>query len=170
MSNFKVPDLLRELESVHIARTRTAQQLKMEEGDAAAATGEPPQNDPEPQIAVSADLRTVGDEPTRMRSPGAIHYFTRGLASFRLTKAGKLQIVNFTPVSEPVELYAIGEELEDRLGGKMDEVLDIVPSSPCAGSTVHRAIRTRTSRDRRRDALGGLRGGWDGMGWDESKT
>ncbi|KAI0258820.1 HRDC-like protein [Gloeopeniophorella convolvens] len=138
LSNYEVLDLLRELESDHIARSRTAQRLKKEEGDAAAATGHTPQNNPEPQFSVSENLRTVEVEaiqylsadyqPTRMQTPEGIQRLTHGLAPFGLTKAEKLQIVNLTPV-EPVELYVIVEELEDRLGERMEEVLDIVRSS-----------------------------------------
>jgi RNA polymerase Rpb4 len=74
-----------------------------------------------------------------------IQRLTKDLAPYGLTKAEKLQIVNLTPV-EPVELYVVRapwshqltrsffpeqivEELEDRLGNCMDEVLGVVRSS-----------------------------------------
>jgi hypothetical protein len=49
LSNYEVLQLLRELETDHIARTRIAQRLKKEEEDAAAPTGHP----------VSENLRTI---------------------------------------------------------------------------------------------------------------
>ena len=59
MSNFEVLELLRELETEHIARTRTAQRLKKEEEDAAAATGQPSLPSPDPPLTISENLRTV---------------------------------------------------------------------------------------------------------------
>ncbi|KAF8495703.1 HRDC-like protein [Russula emetica] len=128
LSNYEVLQLLRELEADHIARTRIAQRLKKEEEDAAAATGHP----------VSENLRTIEVEaiqylsadyqPTRVQTAQGIQRLTKDLAPYGLTKAEKLQIVNLTPV-EPVELYVIVEELEDRLGNCMDEVLGVVRSS-----------------------------------------
>lgn len=128
LSNYEVLQLLRELEADHIARTRIAQRLKKEEEDAAAATAHP----------VSENLRTIEVEaiqyltadyqPTRVQTAQGIQRLTKDLASYGLTKAEKLQIVNLTPV-EPVELYVIVEELEDRLGNCMDEVLGLVRSS-----------------------------------------
>ena len=59
MSNFEVLELLRELETDHIARTRTAQRLKKEEEDAAAATGQPSLPSPDPPLTISENLRTV---------------------------------------------------------------------------------------------------------------
>ena len=62
-ANHEVLQLLRELEADHIARTRTAQHLKNEEEDAAAATGylpcylPPPRADP--PLTVSENLRTI---------------------------------------------------------------------------------------------------------------
>jgi len=128
LSNYEVLQLLTELEADHIARTRIAQRLKKEEEDAAAATGHP----------VSENLRTIEVEaiqylsadyqPTRVQTAPGIQRLTKDLAPYGLTKGEKLQIVNLTPV-EPVELYVIVEELEDRLGNCMDEVLGVVRSS-----------------------------------------
>lgn len=59
LSNYEVLQLLRELETDHIARTRTAQRLKKEEEDAAAAIGHPPPPSPASPLTVSENLRTV---------------------------------------------------------------------------------------------------------------
>ena len=85
-----------------------------------------------------------------MQTAQGIQHLTKNLAPFGLTKAEKLQIVNLTPV-EPVELYVVRatpplstppsslspfvpipqivEELEDRLGNCMEEVLGVVRAS-----------------------------------------
>ncbi|KAH8982172.1 HRDC-like protein [Lactarius hatsudake] len=141
LSNYEVLHLLKELEADHIARTRTAQRLKKEEDDAAAATGHPVLPSPNPPLSVSENLRTIEVEaiqyltadyqPTRVQTAEGIERLTKSLAPYGLTKAEKLQVVNLTPV-EPVELYVIVEELEDRLGNCMEEVLDIVRSSLAA--------------------------------------
>jgi len=138
LSNYEVLQLLRELEADHIARTRTAQRLKKEEDDAAAATGHPPPLNYDPPLIVSENLRTIEVEaiqyltadyqPTRVQTAQGIQRLTKDLAPFGLTKAEKLQVVNLSPV-EPVELYVIVEELEDRLGNRMEEVLNVVRSS-----------------------------------------
>jgi len=52
LSNYEVLDLLKQLEADHIARTRTAQRLKKEEDDPAAAIGNSP-------LTVSENLRTI---------------------------------------------------------------------------------------------------------------
>ncbi|KAI9454073.1 HRDC-like protein [Lactarius psammicola] len=141
LSNYEVLDLLKELEADHIARTRTAQRLKKEEEDVATATGHPAPQSPDPPLTISENLRTIEVEaiqyltaeyqPTRAQTTEGIQRLTKSLAPFGLTKAEKLQVVNLTPV-EPVELYVIVEELEDRLGNCMEEVLDIVRSSLAA--------------------------------------
>ncbi|KAH9983701.1 HRDC-like protein [Russula compacta] len=138
LSNYEVLQLLRELEADHIARTRTAQRLKKEEEDVAAATGHPPPPSPDPPLTVSENLRTIEVEaiqyltadyqPTRLQTAQGIRRLTENLAPFDLTKAEKLQVVNLIPV-EPVELYVIVEELEDRLGNCMEDVLSVVRSS-----------------------------------------
>ncbi|KAI0250404.1 HRDC-like protein [Lactifluus subvellereus] len=154
LSNYEVLQLLRELEADHIARTRTAQRLKKEEEDAAAATGQPPPPSPDPPLTVSENLRTIEVEaiqyltadyqPTRVQTAQSVQSLTKKLAPFGLTKAEKLQVVNLTPV-EPVELYVIVEELEDRLGNCMEEVLDVVRSSltappPSSASATERPL------------------------------
>jgi len=60
---------------------------------------------------------------------------TKSLAHYDLTKAEKLQVVNLAPTL-PVELYVIVEELEDRIGDKMDEVLALVQSSLSSSAPV----------------------------------
>ncbi len=59
LSNYEVLELLKELEADHIARTRTAQRLKKEEDDAAAATGQTAPPSPDPPLAISENLRTI---------------------------------------------------------------------------------------------------------------
>ena len=59
LSNYEVLQLLRELEADHIARTRTAQRLKKEEEDVAAATGHLPPPSADPPLTVSENLRTI---------------------------------------------------------------------------------------------------------------
>ena len=49
---------------------------------------------------------TADYQPTRVQTAQGIQRLTKNLASFGLTKAEKLQIVNLTPV-EPVELYVV---------------------------------------------------------------
>ena len=81
-----------------------------------------------------------------MQTAQGVQCLTKNLAPFGLTKAEKLQVVNLTPV-EPVELYVVRappprirpltfffpsqivEELEDRLGNCMEDVLEVVRSS-----------------------------------------
>ena len=62
LSNYEVLQLLKELEAGHIARTRTAQRLKKEEDDAAAATGHLPLPSPDQPLTVSENLRTIEAE------------------------------------------------------------------------------------------------------------
>ncbi|KAF8061611.1 HRDC-like protein [Lyophyllum atratum] len=142
LSNYEVLSLLRELESDHLARAKTAVRVKKEE----EAAGHPPR--PTGDGAVfgepSENLRTVEIEaiqylsadylPTTRQSPEGITRLVKALASYDLTKAEKLQIVNLAPTL-PVELYVIVEELEDRLGDRMEEILTHVQSN--LSSTSH---------------------------------
>ncbi|KAI0754531.1 HRDC-like protein [Daedaleopsis nitida] len=133
LSNYEVLTLLRELESDHLARTKTALRIKKEE----EAAGYPPRHQAPPDD-VCENLRTVEVEaiqylsaefqPTASQSPEGIAHLTRNLAQWDLTKAEKLQIVNLAP-TEPVELYVIVEELEDRFGDQMEDILNTVKSS-----------------------------------------
>ncbi|KAI0763527.1 HRDC-like protein [Trametes elegans] len=133
LSNYEVLSLLKELESDHLARTKTALRIKKEE----EAAGLPPKHLAPPDD-VCENLRTVEVEaiqylsadyqPTTAQSPEGITQLTRALGQWDLTKAEKLQIVNLAP-TEPVELYVIVEELEDRFGDHMDTILSAVKAS-----------------------------------------
>ncbi|KAH7885201.1 RNA polymerase Rpb4-domain-containing protein [Phlebopus sp. FC_14] len=132
LSNFEVLTLLRELDVDHVARTKTAIRIKKEED----ATGKPVLDTHAEEVC--ENLRTVELEaiqylsadyqPTRRQSDAGVSQLVRQLAPFGLTKAEKLQVVNLAP-TEPVELYVIVEELEDRLGDQMEDVLSIVSKS-----------------------------------------
>ncbi|OAX40437.1 hypothetical protein K503DRAFT_855357 [Rhizopogon vinicolor AM-OR11-026] len=132
LSNFEVLNLLRELDADHIARTKTAIRVKKEEGTA----GKNPHDTHTEEI--SENLRTVELEaiqylsadyqPTLHQSDKSITQLVRGLQPFGLSKSEKLQIVNLAP-TEPVELYVIVEELEDRLGNQMEDLLAVVTKS-----------------------------------------
>ncbi|EEB86558.1 hypothetical protein MPER_16445, partial [Moniliophthora perniciosa FA553] len=58
---------------------------------------------------------TADYQPTRSQTPEGIKRLVKDLGEYNLTKAEKLQVVNLAP-TQPVELYVIVEELEDRLG------------------------------------------------------
>ncbi|KAG2131787.1 HRDC-like protein [Suillus clintonianus] len=132
LSNFEVLNLLRELDAEHIARTKTAIRVKKEE-EAAGKNSHDTQTE-----EISENLRTVELEaiqylsadyqPTLHQSDTSITQLVRGLQPFGLSKSEKLQIVNLAP-TEPVELYVIVEELEDRLGNRMDDLLAVVSNS-----------------------------------------
>ncbi|KAI0931024.1 hypothetical protein AcW1_007111 [Taiwanofungus camphoratus] len=134
LSNYEVLTLLRELESDHLARTKTALRIKKEE----EAAGNLSAKIQAPTEDVCENLRTIEVEaiqhlsadyqPTTSQSVAGITQLTQSLSKYDLTKAEKLQIVNLAP-TEPVELYVIVEELEDRFGEKMDSILDTVRSS-----------------------------------------
>ncbi|GBE85097.1 HRDC-like protein [Sparassis latifolia] len=134
LSNYEVLTLLRELESDHLARTKTALRIKKEEeaaGNLATKTQAPVEE-------ICENLRTIEVEaiqylsadyqPTSSQTDAGIVQLTRALSTYELTKAEKLQIVNLAP-TEPVELYVIVEELEDRFEDKMEEMLGKVRSS-----------------------------------------
>lgn len=105
---------------------------------------------------------TASYQPMHRQSEASISKLVKDLAPYELTKAEKLQIVNLTP-TEPVELYVVHvscislppfrillasikivEEIEDRLGDRMNEVLDVVrnslsgPSNADVPDPVHR--------------------------------
>jgi len=71
----------------------------------------------------------------------------KDLATYELTKAEKLQVVNLAPTL-PVELYVIVEELEDRLGDRMQDILSDVKSSltpspaPITSNGIHSTEQT----------------------------
>ena len=76
LSNYEVLQLLRELEADHIARTRTAQRLKKEEEDVAAATGHLPPPSADPPLTVSENLRTIEVEVRAPISPVTRRFLT----------------------------------------------------------------------------------------------
>ncbi|KAF8895221.1 HRDC-like protein [Infundibulicybe gibba] len=140
LSNYEVLTLLRELESDHLERTKTALRIKKEEVVPSAETvpaSIPGGHDPL-VIEISENLRTVEVEaiqylsadylPTSTQTPTGITSLVKSLSPYKLTKAEKLQVVNLSPTL-PVELYVIVEELEDRLGDRMDEILAHVKAS-----------------------------------------
>ncbi|KAI6046371.1 RNA polymerase Rpb4-domain-containing protein [Pisolithus marmoratus] len=132
LSNFEVLTLLRELDAKHVARTKAALRIKKEED----AAGKPTQDTHIEEV--SENLRTVELEaiqylsaeyqPMQQQCEAGVTQLVRDLAPFGLTKAEKLQVVNLAP-TEAVELYVIVEELEDRLGDRMDHILSVVSRS-----------------------------------------
>ncbi|KZT28731.1 hypothetical protein NEOLEDRAFT_1154264 [Neolentinus lepideus HHB14362 ss-1] len=134
LSNYEVLNLLRELESDHLAKTKTALRIKKEE----EASGKPVTGATTIEDEICENLRTVeveaiqyltGDfQPIAAQSDAGITKLVQNLEPYGFTKAEKLQIVNLAP-TEPVELYVIVEELEDRLGERMEEVLSHVRAS-----------------------------------------
>ncbi|KAA1473839.1 hypothetical protein DENSPDRAFT_882331 [Dentipellis sp. KUC8613] len=134
LSNYEVLTLLRDLENDYIVKSKTSVRIKKEED--AAGPSAPKAYDPLEDI--SENLRTMEVEaiqylsaeyqPTRAQTPAGITTLVKSLAPYGLNKSEKLQIVNLAP-TEPVELYVIVEELEDRLGEKLEEVLTSVRSS-----------------------------------------
>ncbi|KIK48073.1 hypothetical protein CY34DRAFT_798704 [Suillus luteus UH-Slu-Lm8-n1] len=129
LSNFEVLNLLRELDAEHIARTKTAIRVK-KEGEAAGKNSHDTHAE-----EISENLRTVELEaiqylsadyqPTLHQSDEGITQLVGSLQPFGLSKSEKLQIVNLAP-TEPVELYVIVEEVEDRLGSRMDDLLAVM--------------------------------------------
>jgi len=134
LSNYEVLTLLRELESDHLARTKTALRIKKEE-ELAGNTNARIQAQSDD---ICENLRTIEVEaiqylssdfqPTSLQSEAGITELTRNLSAYNLTKAEKLQMVNLAP-TEAVELYVIVEELEDRFGEQMEDMLNTVKSS-----------------------------------------
>ncbi|CAA7261533.1 unnamed protein product [Cyclocybe aegerita] len=143
LSNYEVLTLLRELESDHLLRTKTALRVKKEE-EAAAATGGPHILSTTSHLEASENLRTIEVEaigylsanylPAGKQTEEGITKLVKDLAPYGLTKAEKLQIVNLAPTT-PVELYVIVEELEDRLGDKLDEIVGYVDASLTASAS-----------------------------------
>ncbi|KAH8094766.1 RNA polymerase Rpb4-domain-containing protein [Phellopilus nigrolimitatus] len=147
LSNYEVLTLLRELESEQLARQKTALRVKKEEDERVALGASQPDAHVASQASlvlqedVCENLRTVEVEaiqylaadyqPTKAQSPEAITQLVRALGAYELTKAEKLQIVNLAP-TEAVELYVIVEEIEDRLGAHMEDVLRDVSTSLAA--------------------------------------
>ncbi|GAW09182.1 DNA-directed RNA polymerase III subunit partial [Lentinula edodes] len=140
LSNFEVLELLRDLENEHLARTKTAIRIKKEE----EASGISSVEKHPATIEITENVRTVQVEaiqylaaeyqPTSSQTSTGITQLVKDLSSYDLTKAEKLQIVNLAP-TQPVELYVIVEELEDRLGDAMESVLSAVSASLSAASS-----------------------------------
>ncbi|KAJ7468064.1 RNA polymerase Rpb4-domain-containing protein [Mycena latifolia] len=139
LSNYEVLTLLRDLESDHLARTKTAHRIKKEEEAAGLSSTVPAGGGKDPTVVeVSENLRTVSFEaiqylsaecqPTAAQTPEAITHLVKSLEPYGLTKAEKLQIVNLAPQNH-IELYVIVEELEDRLAERMEEVISQVQAS-----------------------------------------
>ncbi|TFK70533.1 hypothetical protein BDN72DRAFT_766293, partial [Pluteus cervinus] len=140
LSNYEVLTLLRELENEHIERTKAALRVKKEEESTGVGGPKPlGAGGKDPQVIdVSENLRTVEVEaiqylsadylPTASQTSAGITQLVKALAPYDLTKAEKLQVVNLAPTL-PVELYVIVEEFEDRLGDRMEEILDHVRTS-----------------------------------------
>ncbi|KAF5338441.1 hypothetical protein D9758_012218 [Tetrapyrgos nigripes] len=157
LSNYEVLTLLRELESDHINRTRIALRVKKEEEAAGGTSSIVPGAKHPAMVETSENLRTIQaiqylsapHQPTSMQTPESITKLTKALAKYDLTKAEKLQIINLAP-TQPVELYVIIEELEDRLGESMNEILTLVGSSlsesPLASQTPPDTLALPTSR------------------------
>ncbi|KAH9480382.1 DNA-directed RNA polymerase III subunit RPC9 [Psilocybe cubensis] len=163
LSNHEVLTLLRELESDHLVRTKAALRVKKEEEAAAANGGTLPVNmGGNPHLEASENLRTIEVEaikylsadylPTESQTEEGITTLVKKLAPYSLTKAEKLQIVNLAPTL-PVELYVIVEELEDRLGDQIDEILGHVKASiPSIDKTDPAAVTTNGIKDHAADA------------------
>ena len=96
LSNYEVLQLLKELEADHIARTRTAQRLKKEEDDAAAATGHPPLHSPDPPLSVSENLRTIEVEVS-----SATRHFAQTFLSIHLRPSSTSPQTISPPVCRP---------------------------------------------------------------------
>ncbi|KAJ7596597.1 RNA polymerase Rpb4-domain-containing protein [Mycena floridula] len=138
LSNFEVLGLLRELESDHLARTKTAVRIKKEEEAAGGISTIVPGGRHPSFVEISENLRTVEVEaiqylsadyqPTSSQTSEGIGHLVQELGKYDLTKAEKLQIVNLAPTL-PVELYVVVEELEDRLGESMEDILGLVKAS-----------------------------------------
>lgn len=129
LSNFEVRNLLLELENDYISRSKTAIRIKKEE----EMNGEPPRPNGSSVVEISENLRTIEVEvrkrlgqlhrkaqtypqaiqylsadfqPTASQTEEGIAQLVKGLSTYDLTKAEKLQVVNLAP-TVPVELYAV---------------------------------------------------------------
>ncbi|KAF9568751.1 hypothetical protein CPC08DRAFT_746170 [Agrocybe pediades] len=146
LSNYEVLTLLRELEADNLVRTKEAIRVKKEED-----TSGPSALGGNPHLEASENLRTIEVEaisylsadylPTSTQTEESITNLVKKLEPFSLTKAEKLQIVNLAPTM-PVELYVIVEELEDRFGDRMNDILECVQSTVDSTTIKPRAITT----------------------------
>ncbi|KAH6912584.1 RNA polymerase Rpb4-domain-containing protein [Coprinopsis sp. MPI-PUGE-AT-0042] len=132
LSNYEVLSLLKELEADHLARSKTLQRIKKED-EAVGKTSIP--GNTGSVLETSENLRTIEVEaiqyltfdylPIKNGTPESITKLVKALEPYDLTKAEKLQIVNLVPTTA-VELYVIVEELEDRFGDRMDDLLQAI--------------------------------------------
>ncbi|KAJ6582893.1 RNA polymerase Rpb4-domain-containing protein [Mycena vulgaris] len=173
LSNYEVLTLLRDLESDHLARTKTAHRIKKEEEAAGLSSTVPAGGGKDPTVVeVSENLRTVSFEaiqylssdfqPTSAQTPEAITHLVKSLEPYGLTKAEKLQIVNLAPQNH-IELYVIVEELEDRLAERMEEVISQVQASLVLDPTLAPATNLAPTK-RRADHDGDWEGDEDYAG------
>ncbi len=134
LSNLEVLSLLRELESDHLARTKTALRIKKEEEAAGVISSIVPGEKHPSNVEVIHNLRTIEVEvrlglfffpcgrsncifqaiqylsaeyqPTKSQTEQGITRLVKDLDKYALTKAEKLQVVNLVPTL-PVELYVV---------------------------------------------------------------
>lgn len=132
---------MQELESDFLARSKTAVRIKKEEEASGGVGSTRPLvaggKDPT-VVEISENLRTIEVEtiqyltadyqPTGSQTPEGITKLIQTLEPYGLTKAEKLQIVNLAPTNI-VELYVIVEELEDRAGDRVEDILSRVRES-----------------------------------------
>ncbi|KLO16188.1 hypothetical protein SCHPADRAFT_225279 [Schizopora paradoxa] len=188
LSNYEVLSLLRELEANQLAQTKIALRVKKEEDERMAAAALSKGKGKEKEVAppstvlqhpieeVSENLRTVEFEaiqylsadyqPTSRQSDAAIAKLVKKLAQYDLTKAEKLQIVNLAP-TQAVELYVIVEEIEDRMGDHMDDVLQLVRESLTAIPTSTQGDDVKEQKTNATSTNGHLN---DDEGWDDAEA
>ncbi|KDR82563.1 hypothetical protein GALMADRAFT_151648 [Galerina marginata CBS 339.88] len=175
LSNQEVLTLLRELEADNLLRTKAAHRVKKEEEASGIAHGALSMGG-NPHLEASENLRTIEVEaigylsadylPTSSQTEEGIAKLVQDLGSYELTKAEKLQIVNLAP-KLPVELYVIIEELEDRIGNQLDEILGHVESSMSASASKLAAGGSNSINGHRDDASNGVVVIEGNQQWDE---
>lgn len=116
---------MRELESEHLAKAKTAQRLKQEEENPSrfhSAADDVPENLRTIEVEVreiyifqqlcieidhqAIEYLTASYQPSLSQTEAGVAQLVNSLAPYGLTKAEKLQIVNLAP-TEPVELYTV---------------------------------------------------------------
>ncbi|KAJ3524338.1 hypothetical protein NM688_g8579 [Phlebia brevispora] len=165
----KILTLLHRDGTIH---ARTAIRIKQEK----EAAGTSSSRSHVPQEEVLENLRTIEAiqylsaeyQPTQSQSEKGITQLTRKLSAYNLTKAEKLQIVNLAP-TEPVELYVIVEELEDRFATQIDEILDAVKASLSTPAPTASASAAAPTRDINRHEIERVYRE-DEMAWDDYES
>lgn len=162
LSNLEVLQLLQAQHAEQLAQAKAAFAVKKERDHNGAAA-----EAPLPTEQVCENLRTVEFEaiqylsapfqPTGRQSAEGTRTLLGALRDYDLTKGEKLQIVNLAP-TEPVELYVVVEELEERLLDNMDTVLQHVRDSlsetaGANGSSLEPAPREPTAAELRALAM-----------------